>query len=364
MRVLVTGAAGFIGSHLSENLLAAGHDVLGLDDVSTGSAHNIVHLLSHPNFTFVRGSVLDRDLVTDLAQDRTHIFHLAAAVGVHTIVDDPLTSLRTNMSGTEFVLEAALRFDARVLITSTSEVYGKNDSGPLHEDADRILGSALKSRWSYASAKALDELIAYTYWRDHGLRAVIVRLFNTVGPRQTGRYGMVVPRFVEQALAGDDLTVVGSGDQRRCFCHVADIVPALAQLIDNPRVYGEVFNLGNPQETTIEALANLVVEMTGSSSAVEHVPAERVYGPGFEDMQRRVPDITKARTLIGFEPQRQLSDIIDDVIDERRRLAGVASRFLAPVPGSGAPTAAIGAEVPGGSVTFNGSHASVAGGSR
>ena len=318
MRALVTGAAGFIGSHLCEDLLEAGHEVVGIDDLSTGSPHNLVDLLARPGFRFVRGTIMDRDLIDELVGDTDHVFHLAAAVGVHTIVDDPLASLRTNLAGTESVLDAAVRHDSRVLIASTSEVYGKNDSGPLDEDADRIMGSALKSRWSYASAKALDEMIAHTYWRMHGLRVVIIRPFNTVGPRQTGRYGMVVPRFVEQALAGEPLTVSGDGQQSRCFLHVSDLVPALVALIDHPRAYGEVFNLGGDQEITVGDLADLVIELTGSSSSVMHMPAEQMYGPGFEDMRRRVPNTEKAARYVGFRSRMTIDDIVRSVIDERR----------------------------------------------
>jgi UDP-glucose 4-epimerase len=332
MRVLVTGAAGFIGSHLTEQLLRDGHEVVGFDDLSTGSAHNLVELLERDGFEFVRGSILDRERVEDLVADTSHIVHLAAAVGVHTILDDPLASLRTNLAGAEAVLDAALRHDRRILITSTSEVYGKNQSGPLDEDADRIMGSALVSRWSYAAAKALDEMIAHTYWRDHGLRVVMVRPFNTVGPRQTGRYGMVVPRFVEQALADEPITVCGDGGQRRCFLHVADLVPALAELLEHPRAYGEVFNLGGEEEITIRELAERIVALTGSSSPIVSVTAEELYGPGFEDMRRRVPNTEKAQRLIGFAPTHSIADIIRSVIDERRRHAiALATREPDPV---------------------------------
>jgi UDP-glucose 4-epimerase len=317
MRALVTGAAGFIGSHLSETLLAQGHEVVGLDDLSTGSPGNLIDLLAHPKFRFVRGSILDHALVGELVAETGHVFHLAAAVGVHTIVDDPIRSLRTNLQGTESVLDAALEHDSRVLIASTSEVYGKNDSGPLDEDADRIMGSAVKCRWSYASAKALDEMVAHTYWRNHGLRVVIIRPFNTVGPRQVGRYGMVVPQFVQRALAGEPLTICGDGQQSRCFLHVKDLVPALIELIDHPRAYGEVFNLGGDHEITIQDLAEMIIELTGSSSAIEYVTPEQMYGVGFEDMRRRVPDIQKANRFIGFRSRFTLEEIIRSVIEDR-----------------------------------------------
>jgi UDP-glucose 4-epimerase len=347
MRALVTGAAGFIGSHLSEELLEAGHEVVGLDDLSTGCAHNLVHLLDHPGFEFLRGTILDRDLVDELTARTDRVFHLAAAVGVHTIVDDPLASLRTNLAGTESVLDAALRHDRRVLITSTSEIYGKNDTGALEETADRILGSPLKCRWSYASAKALDEMIAHTYWNTHGLRVVTVRPFNTVGPRQTGRYGMVVPRFVDQALAGEPLTISGDGDQSRCFLHVSDLVPALIGLLEHPRAYGEVFNLGGDQETTIGDLAALVLDLTGSSSPLMHVPCEELYGPGFEDMRRRIPDTTKAHRFIGFAPTMTVEQIVASVVAERIGSAPVRGRSSTPAEAPadatvGSPVTAVG----------------------
>jgi UDP-glucose 4-epimerase len=323
MRTLVTGAAGFIGSHLAETLLAQGHEVVGLDDLSTGSAGNLLGLLAHPQFRFVRGSILDQALVGELMAGTGRVFHLAAAVGVHTIVDDPIRSLRTNLQGTESVLHAALEHDSRVLIASTSEVYGKNASGPLGEDADRIMGSAVKCRWSYASAKALDEMVAHTYWRNHGLRVVIIRPFNTVGPRQVGRYGMVVPRFVQQALAGEPITVCGDGQQSRCFLHVKDLVPALIELIDHPRAYGEVFNLGGDREVTIQDLAELIIELTGSSSTIEYVTPEQMYGVGFEDMRRRVPDIQKVNRFIGFRSRFTLEEIIRSVIEDHSTSFGV-----------------------------------------
>ena len=311
MEALVTGGAGFIGSHLCEALLAAGYGVVAVDDLSTGSPANLLGLLDQPRFRFVRGSVLDADLVAD--SDR--VFHLAAAVGVHTIVDDPLDSLRTNLEGTRVVLDAALRHDRRVLLTSTSEVYGKNAVDSLSEDADRVLGSPMVARWSYAAAKGIDELIARTHWERHGLRAVVVRLFNTVGPRQTGRYGMVVPRLVGQALRDQALTVYGDGDQTRCFCHVDDIVPALIALLETPAAYGQAVNLGNPQEISMLDLAGVVLRLTGSRSEIELIPYQRAYGTGYEDMRRRVPDITRAERLIGFAPEHDLDRIVKDIAE-------------------------------------------------
>lgn len=335
MRTVVTGGAGFIGSHLSELLLSEGHDVVALDDLSTGSPVNLLPLLDHPRFTFVRGSVLDAPLVDTLVGASDRVFHLAAAVGVHTIVDQPLRSLRTNLDGAQAVLDAVMRHDRRVLLTSTSEVYGKNTADRLDEEADRVLGSPLKARWSYAAAKGIDELIAQTYWQSHGLRVVVARLFNTVGPRQTGRYGMVVPRLVDQALRSAPLTVHGEGTQTRCFCHIADIVPALAALIDTPAAYGQAVNLGNPVETSIIDLAHRVLEITGSDSAIDLVPYTDAYGDGYEDMRRRVPDITKARTLIDFAPEHHLDRIIKDVAEDvrmREPLEDLRWRATDPVP--------------------------------
>lgn len=329
MGVVVTGGAGFIGSHLCDALLAQGHAVTAVDDLSTGSPVNLLSMLDHPAFEFVRGSVLDADLIDRLAARHERIFHLAAAVGVHTIVDNPLESLRTNLDGTHIVLDAARRHDRRVLLTSTSEIYGKNQMDRLTEDTDRVLGSPLKARWSYAAAKGIDELIAQTYWRAQGLRAVVVRLFNTVGPRQTGRYGMVVPRLVGQALRDAPLTVYGNGQQTRCFCHVYDVVPALVALIDTPAAYGLAVNVGNPSEISILNLAESVLRLTGARSEVELVPYEQAYGPGYEDMLRRVPDIARAQALIGFAPEHDLDRIVKDVADYepfRSQLEGVRWR--------------------------------------
>jgi UDP-glucose 4-epimerase len=317
MKALITGGAGFIGSHLTDHLLSAGSQVVVLDDLSTGRRDNLANAMNGPHrdaVEFVVGSVTDADLVHSLVANVDVVFHLAAAVGVFTIQNNTLNSLRTNLHGTEIVLEAALRTDARVLVASTSEVYGKNATIGLREDDDRIIGSPLKSRWSYAEAKALDETYAYQYALHLALRAVIVRPFNTAGPRQTGRYGMVVPRFVKQALAGTPLTVYGTGEQTRCFAHVADVVPALAKLVDTPAAYGDVFNIGSPEQITINDLAERIIARTGSSSDVVHVPYETAYGPGYEDMQRRVPDCSRIADLIGYRPVRDLNDIIDAIV--------------------------------------------------
>lgn len=318
MKAVVTGGAGFIGSHLTDLLLDQGHEVIALDDMSTGATGNLALASANPRFRLVEGSILDEELVGSVTEGADVVFHLAAAVGVHTIVDHPLRSLRTNLYGTEIVLDAAVKHGCRLLLASTSEVYGKNDADGLHEDSDRILGSALKSRWSYAAAKGLDELLAYTYGQEHGLRASIVRLFNIVGPRQTGRYGMVVPRFVGQALTGRPITIYGDGRQRRCFGSVHDVIPAIVTLATDPKAEGQVFNLGGREESTIAALAQRVRELTGSSSEITYVPYDEAYGPGYEDMMRRMPDTTRAHNLIGYTPSRDLDDIIRGIADSLR----------------------------------------------
>jgi UDP-glucose 4-epimerase len=317
MKALITGGAGFIGSELATRLLDRRNRVVVLDDLSTGRRTNVEHLMHRENFAFVHGSVLDRTLVDHLAGQVDAVFHLAAAVGVKTIIDNPLESLQTNVQGTATVLAAAHRHDNRVLLTSTSEVYGKNSARALREDDDRTLGSSLKSRWTYAEAKAVDESLARAYWRQQGLRTVIARLFNTVGPGQAGRYGMVIPRFVDQALRGEPLSVFGDGTQTRCFCYVGDVVDALVALLNNPDAAGNPVNLGRPEEVSIRALAERVVELSGSKSEIRFVPYEDVYGDGFEDVARRVPDIARARALIGFDPRTELDDILRMVIRKR-----------------------------------------------
>lgn len=319
---LITGGAGFIGSHLADALIARSDRVALLDNLSTGNLANIDHLSDHPAVRFHQGSTLDADLVKRLVGDTDVVVHLAASVGVELIVKRPLEALINNIRGTEVVLEACAALGRKVLVTSTSEIYGKNADGPLPEDADRILGSPFKARWSYSTAKAVDEILAYTYWRERGTPSIVVRLFNTVGPRQTGSYGMVVPRFVTQALLGEDLTVFGDGEQRRCFCHVHDAVSALLALLDHPGAIGEVFNVGSQQEVTINELAGLVIRMTGSSSSMTRIPYEVAYEEGFEDMLRRVPDTTRIRSLTGWEPHRSLEQILTDLIAyEKTKLA-------------------------------------------
>jgi UDP-glucose 4-epimerase len=324
MDYLITGGAGFIGSHLADALLARGDSVIALDDLSTGTEANVRHLFDHPGFAMREGSILDHDLVSKLATEMDVIVHLAAAVGVKLIVEHPLDSLLTNIRGTEIVLDAAADAGCKVLITSTSEIYGKNANGPLREDDDRILGSPFKARWSYSTSKAVDEILARGYWRDRGTPTVVVRLFNTVGPRQAGAYGMVVPTFVRQALRGEPITVYGDGEQRRSFCHVHDVVAALLGLLDHPGAVGDVFNVGAPNEVTINELARLILAATGSSSPVVHVPYDVAYEEGFEDMERRVPDTGKVEALTGWRATRSLADVIEDVIEHERAGAATA----------------------------------------
>jgi len=318
MKVLITGGAGFIGSHLTDHLLDRGDQVVLLDNLSTGRLANIEHLNGRPDAEFVLGSILNADLVDDVVSRVDIVFHLAAAVGVNLIVEKPLESLMTNIRGTETVVEKAHKYGKRLLVTSTSEIYGKNNSDSLSEDDDRILGSPLKSRWSYSEAKAIDEILAYTYWREKGLETVIVRLFNTVGPRQTGSYGMVIPRFVGQALRNEPITVFGDGSQTRCFCHVGDVVEGLVALSEHPEAFGKVFNLGGGEEVSIRNLAERVIELAGSQSSLEFIPYDTAYEAGFEDMERRVPNTTRAMQLVGFEPWANLDDIIRSVIDDQQ----------------------------------------------
>jgi UDP-glucose 4-epimerase len=318
MRSLVTGGAGFIGSHLTEYLLDQGDDVVVLDDLSTGRAENLDAVDGSARLDLTVGSILDADLVDRLVRGTDRVFHLAAAVGVRTIVDHPLRSLRTNLHGTEMVLEAAVRHGRPVLLASTSEIYGKNTADRLSEDADRILGSPLKSRWTYAAAKGLDEAIAHGHHIENGLSVSIVRLFNTVGARQRGRYGMVVPSLVAQAKAGAPLTVYGDGEQSRCFSYVGDIVPALVAVATHPESVGRAVNLGGATEISINALAERVRTVLGSDSPIEHVPYERAYGPGYEDMRRRVPDNSLAARLVGYEPRTGIDDMILAVAGVRR----------------------------------------------
>lgn len=314
--VLITGGAGFIGSHLADHLLRRGDRVIALDNLSTGRLQNLDGAGQHPSFRFVQGSVLDELMVDELVHECDTVVHLAAAVGVKLIVERPLRSLTTNIRGSEIVMEAAHRYRRKVLVTSTSEIYGKNSSGPLPETADRILGSPSVSRWAYSTAKAVDEILAYAYNKERGLPTIVVRLFNTVGPRQSPAYGMVVPRLVRQAVANEPITVYGDGAQTRCFCHVADVVDALTRLLDRDDVVGDVFNIGATEEISILELARRIVERTGSTSSIELIPYDEAYEAGFEDMRRRVPDTTKVRAVIGWSPTRTLDDILEQTIAE------------------------------------------------
>lgn len=318
MKALITGGAGFIGSHLADCLLARGDHVILLDDLSTGRLSNIEHLDSRSDVEFVLGSILNADLVDHVVSRVDTVFHLAAAVGVNLIVEKPLESLMTNIRGTETVVEKTHKYGKRILVMSTSEIYGKNTSDSLSEEDDRILGSPLKSRWSYSEAKAIDEILAYTYWREKGLETVIIRLFNTVGPRQTGSYGMVLPRFVGQALRGQPITIYGNGMQTRCFCHVSDVVTGLVALSEHPEAFGKVFNLGGNEEISIRDLAERIIELVDSESQLEYVSYNDAYEEGFEDMERRVPNTNRAKQLVGFESSIDLDKIIRSVIADLR----------------------------------------------
>ncbi len=317
-RILITGGAGFIGSHLAETLLAAGHSVCVLDDFSTGRRENLADCLAEPNFSLVTDSVENAATVNLLVGSSDVVYHLASAVGVQLIVDQPVRTIRTIIRGTEVVLEAAHRFGKPVLITSSSEVYGKGMRVPFHEDDDIVMGPTKHARWCYAYAKGIDEFLGLAYHKQFGLPVTIVRLFNTVGPRQVGMYGMVLPRFVDAALAGAPLTVYGDGAQTRCFCHVSDVVGAVTRLTAAPGAVGNVFNLGGTEEVSMNNLAARVIALTSSASRVEHISYEQAYGQQFDDLPRRVPSLDKIRAGIGFAPRFTLDQIVQSVIDERR----------------------------------------------
>ena len=319
MRVLITGGAGFIGSHLAEALLARGDEVTIIDDLSTGSVENVEHLQQHPRFHYFFDSILNRFLMAELVDRADTIFHLAAAVGVRLIVESPVRTIETNVKGTEIVLELASKKEKTVVVASSSEVYGKASRVPFRETDDLVLGSTDKGRWSYACSKALDEFLALAYWRERKCPTIVVRFFNTVGPRQTGRYGMVLPRFVSQALANQAITVYASGDQSRCFTWVGDVVEALIPLAQHPQAVGEIFNIGGTEEITIRDLALLVREVTGSRSELSFIPYEQAYEEGFEDMERRVPAIDKIQSLIGFKPTLDIVGIVNHVADHLRQ---------------------------------------------
>ena len=320
MKYLVTGGAGFIGSHLCEALISAGHHVLVLDDLSTGSYRNIAALdQRQDSFRFLPGSINDPALVEECVRECDAVFHLASAVGVRLIIDQPVKTIETIVNGTDVLLRACARSPRPVLLTSTSEIYGKSEDLPFREDADRVMGSTTQRRWSYACAKALDEFLALAHWHESRLPVVIVRLFNTVGPRQTGQYGMVVPRFVQQALRGDPITVYGDGQQTRCFTHVHDVTEALPKLLALPAARGQIFNLGSDHEVSILELARRVKTLTRSESEIRLIPYEQAYVSGFEDMRRRVPDLTRINRAIAYTPRRDLDTILNDVIAEFRR---------------------------------------------
>lgn len=313
MRYLITGGAGFIGSHLAERLLDRGDHVVLLDNLSTGSVENIRHLKSSERMRHYFDNIENRQLVAELVDDADVVVHLAAAVGVKLIVESPVRTIETNVNGTQMILEAACKKRKLVLTASTSEVYGKNTNVPFHEDADLVLGATTKGRWSYAASKALDEFLALSYWKEKRLPVIVARLFNTVGPRQTGRYGMVLPNFVKSALDQAPIHVYGNGKQSRCFCDVRDTVESLIRLMDTDKSIGEVVNVGNTEEISIEELAKLVKQRTASSSTIELIPYDKAYEPGFEDMMRRVPCVDKLQALTGFRPRTPLNEIVDRV---------------------------------------------------
>ena len=315
MRALITGGAGFIGSHLAEALLGAGHDVDVIDNLSTGSIRNIGHLKVNPRFKYMIDTLTNEPLLAELVDRNDVVFHFAAAVGVKLIVEEPVHTIETNVHGTEVVLKHANKKKKTVVIASTSEVYGKSTDVPFREDADLVMGATVKHRWAYACSKAIDEFLALAYYKERDLPIIIVRFFNTVGPRQTGQYGMVLPSFVRQALAGEPITVFGDGTQSRSFTYVGDVVDCLLKLVQEPRAVGQVFNIGNKEEVSILQLAHIVKSLTGSASAIEFVPYDKAYEAGFEDMPRRVPDLTKVSNLVGYEPKVQLNEIIVKVIE-------------------------------------------------
>ncbi|MFN0277517.1 MAG: GDP-mannose 4,6-dehydratase [Pyrinomonadaceae bacterium] len=318
MKILITGGAGFIGSHLADKLLPEGHEITVIDDLSTGRYSNIEHLENNPNFKTIIDTVLHTGLMEHLIRDADRVYHMASAVGVRLIMEQPVKTIETIFHGTDAVLKFCSRYRKRVLIPSTSEVYGKGTSIPFKEDDDLLTGATDKHRWAYACAKTLDEFLALAHYKETRLPVTVARLFNTVGPRQTGQYGMVVPRFVDAALKNESIEVHGDGTQSRCFGHIADVVEGLTLMMENPGCFGQVVNLGSDAEVTINDLAKKAIALTSSSSKIKYVPYSEAYGEGFEDMQRRVPSLEKARQLIGYQPTRTLDDIINDVANELR----------------------------------------------
>jgi UDP-glucose 4-epimerase len=325
MKILITGGAGFVGSHLADKFIGQGHEITVIDDLSTGRYSNVEHLEGNPNFRLIIDTVLNAELMEELIRETDRVFHMASAVGVRLIMEQPVKTIETIFHGTDVVLKYCSRYRKRVLIPSTSEVYGKGASIPFREEDDLLTGATDKHRWAYACAKTLDEFLALAHWKETRLPVVVVRLFNTVGPRQTGQYGMVVPRFVHSAIKNEPITVFGDGTQQRCFGHVLDVVEGLSKLLESPQCFGQVINLGNDEEVSILGLAEKAIELTGSKSEIRYIPYEEAYGDGFEDMQRRVPGLEKAKKLIGYQPTRSLADIINDVANEFKTESAAAA---------------------------------------
>ncbi|MBL8124747.1 MAG: NAD-dependent epimerase/dehydratase family protein [Pyrinomonadaceae bacterium] len=325
MKILITGGAGFVGSHLADKLINQGHEITVIDDLSTGRYSNVEHLEGTPNFRLIIDTVLNQDLMEELIRESDRVFHMASAVGVRLIMEQPVKTIETIFHGTDVVLKYCSRYRKRVLIPSTSEVYGKGASIPFREEDDLLTGATDKHRWAYACAKTLDEFLALAHWKETRLPVVVVRLFNTVGPRQTGQYGMVVPRFIHSAMKNEPITVFGDGTQQRCFGHVLDVVEGLSKLLESPQCFGQVINLGNDEEVSILGLAEKAIELSGSKSEIRFIPYEEAYGDGFEDMRRRVPGLDKAKKLIGYQPTRSLTDIINDVANEFRKESAAAA---------------------------------------
>jgi len=325
MKILITGGAGFVGSHLADKLIDQGHEITVIDDLSTGRYSNVEHLEGTPNFRLIIDTVLNQDLMEELIRESDRVFHMASAVGVRLIMEQPVKTIETIFHGTDVVLKYCSRYRKRVLIPSTSEVYGKGASIPFREEDDLLTGATDKHRWAYACAKTLDEFLALAHWKETRLPVVVVRLFNTVGPRQTGQYGMVVPRFIHSAMKNEPITVFGDGTQQRCFGHVLDVVEGLSKLLESPQCFGQVINLGNDEEVSILGLAEKAIELTGSKSEIRFIPYEEAYGDGFEDMRRRVPGLNKAKKLIGYQPTRSLNEIINDVANEFKKESAAAA---------------------------------------
>lgn len=315
MKVLITGGAGFIGSHLAEELLSLGHEIFIIDDLSTGRIYNIDHLEKKKKFHFTIDTILNEKIIDELVRKCDIIYHLAAAVGVEYIINNPLDSLKTNIRGTEIILDAANRYKKKVVLASTSEIYGKSENVPFKEEDDRLLGPTTIFRWSYSTTKAVDEILGLAYWRSKKLPVIVIRFFNVIGPRQTGQYGMVVPKFVKQALLDHPITVYGTGEQKRCFGYVKDVVQGIIELSTTPEAEGKIFNLGNDKEISIGELAELVKKITRSNSPIEYIPYEKAYQEDFEDMMRRIPDLTKTKSIIDYDPKTTLDEMITNIVE-------------------------------------------------